>query len=343
MRPISHMARRLSVAAALVLTASVVAGCGGSDEAGTDAGTGTSAAAGASGDKVTIGYQPGIGYAQLLIMKQEGWLQEALGGRQVEYRSLTSGADIRDGMISGDIQIGAGGIGPFLVGYDKGVKWKLLSALEDSDIWLMAKDPRLTSLAAFKAGDKIALPGPDSIQAVVVKRAAQEQLGDAAKLDANFVKLAHPEALQSLLSGQVAAHMTSPPFQFQEQDAGARKLLGSADVFGKHTFNSVFVREEYQRDNSDVTDAVYAQIERATKLINDDPKAAAAILEAESGGQLKAADAERYLTDPSTVYTTEPHGFMAFATFMHDIGLIENAPKTWQDLVFDNLKDLKGS
>ncbi len=338
---ISDSLRWLRLAGLLAVVLSVVSGCGGSDEE--PAGGATGGAAAAAGDKITIGYQPGIGYAQLLIMKQEGWLQDALGGRAVEYRSLTSGADIRDGMISGDIQVGAGGIGPFLVGYDKGVKWKLLSALEDSDIWLMAKDPRLTDLKAFGPGDKIALPGPDSIQAVVVKRAAKEQLGDATKLDANLVKLAHPEALQSLMSGQVAAHMTSPPFQFQEQDGGARKLLGSADVFGKHTFNSVFVREEYQKDNAAVTDAVFAQIERATKLINDDPKAAAAILEAESGGQLKAADAERYLTDPSTTYTIEPHGFMAFATFMQEVGLIEKTPESWQDLVFDNLKGTQGS
>jgi NitT/TauT family transport system substrate-binding protein len=238
---------------------------------------------------------------------------------------------------------GAGGIGPFLVGYDKGVKWKLLSALEDSDIWLMAKDPRLTDLRAFGSGDKIATPGAGLHPGRGDQAAAQEQLGDATKLDANLVKLAHPEALQSLLSGQVAAHMASPPFQFQEQDQGARKLLGSADVFGTHTFNSVFVREEYQKENAAVTDAVFAQIERATKLINDDPKAAAAILEAESGGQLKAADAERYLTDPSTKYTTEPHGFMAFATFMKEIGLIENAPASWKDLVFDNLASMQGS
>jgi ABC-type nitrate/sulfonate/bicarbonate transport system substrate-binding protein len=43
---------------------------------------GSAATSGAArlGRQVTIGYQPGIGYAQLLIMKQEGWLQEALGG-----------------------------------------------------------------------------------------------------------------------------------------------------------------------------------------------------------------------------------------------------------------------
>ncbi len=199
--------RRLGLALVLLALAALAAACGGSD--------GDDAAGGGGGEKVTVAYQPGIGYAQLLIMKQEGWLEKDLAGRQVEWRQLASGAAIRDGMIAGDIQIGAGGIGPFLVGFDKGVEWKLLSALLDSDLWLMAKDPRLTNLEAFTPNDKIAMPGPDSIQAIVLKKAAQEQLGDARKLDPNIVALAHPEGLQSLLSGQLAGHLTSPPFQYQ--------------------------------------------------------------------------------------------------------------------------------
>src|SRR4051794_6430078 len=120
MRVISLIRGRVLVAALTAAVLALAAGCGGSDDGD---GGGSGAAAG-GGDKVVIGYQPGIGYAQLLILKQQGWLQQALGGRKVEFRQLTSGADIRDGMISGDLQAGAGGIGPFLVGVDKGVKWK---------------------------------------------------------------------------------------------------------------------------------------------------------------------------------------------------------------------------
>jgi NitT/TauT family transport system substrate-binding protein len=251
--------RRVRTAlATLLLLACVPAGCAHWDDGSAD-----SDVVGAPGDTITIGYQPGFGYAQLLIMKQERWLQEALGGRRVEYRSLTSGADVREGMVAGEIQIGAGGIGPFLVGYDTAPTWKLLSALEDADLWLVTDDPRLTDLAAFEPSDRIAVPGRDSIQAVVLRRAAQEQLGDAAALDANMVELAHPEALKRLEDGRLAAHMSSPPFQFQAADANARTVLGSAAVFGRHTFNSVFVREAYHAANRDVTDAVYAQIERA--------------------------------------------------------------------------------
>jgi NitT/TauT family transport system substrate-binding protein len=331
--------RRVRTAlATLLLLVCVPAGC-----AHWDDGSGDAADRRAPGGTVTIGYQPGFGYAQLLIMKQERWLEEALGGRRVEYRSLGSGADIREEMVAGEIQIGAGGIGPFLVGYDTGADWKLLSALGDADLWLVTEDPRLTGLAAFEPTDRIAVPGRDSIQAVVLRRAAQEQLGDAAALDANMVELPHPDALERLQAGTLAAHMSSPPFQFQAADASARKLLGSADVFGRHTFNSVFVQEAYHAANRDVTDAVYAQIERATALINEDPEAAAAILSAESRGRLTAAEAERWLTDDSVAYTTEPHGFMAFATFMQDIGLVEEAPSRWHDVVFDNLKHLDGS
>src|SRR5215204_6621702 len=81
------------------------------------------------------------------------------------------------------------------------------------------------------------------MQAVVLRKGAQEQLGDAAALDDNLVAFTHPDGLQALLSDQISGHLTSPPFQFQEQDEGARPILKSFDLFGPHNFNSVFVRQ----------------------------------------------------------------------------------------------------
>jgi len=36
-------------------------------------------------------------------------------------------------------------------------------------------------------------------------------------------------------------------------------------------------------------------------------------------------------------------GFEKYAGFMKEIGLIDNTPGFWEDLVFDNLKNTKGS
>jgi NitT/TauT family transport system substrate-binding protein len=333
----SWRGRRAARAAALLaVLALALAGCGGDDE---QAGGG---GGGEPSGKLTIAYQPGIGYAQLLIMREQRTLEKALPGMQVSYKELASGAAIRDGMLAGEIQVGSGGVGPFLVGYDKGVEWKLLSSLNAMDLWLMAKDPSIRSVKDLK-GKKVAMPGPDSIQAIVLRRAAQKELGDAKALDSAIVAMPHPDALQALVSGQIDGHLTSPPFQYQEEEQRARKIAGSKDYFGDHTFNSVFVREEYHDANPKVMEVLFKGIEDATKLINEDPAAAANLLSESTDGKTSAKEFEDHITREGVAYTVEPQGFVSFAKFMKEIGLIAEVPGSWQDLVFDNLKDRQGS
>lgn len=292
---------------------------------------------------LVIAYQPGIGYAQLLIAKQNKWVEQVLPNMQVSYKLLSSGAAIRDGMLAGQIQVGSGGVGPFLVGWDKGVAWKLLSALNQMDLWLMVKDARIQNLKDFTSNDKIALPAPDSIQAVVLRKGAQQQLGDARALDKNMVAMSHPDGLQALLSGQIAGHLTSPPFQFQEQEQGARAILKSFDLFGSSTFNSVFVRDEYYSKNQSAMQALFDIIKAGTDLIQKDSDQAAEILSAEAGGQTSKANFKTWMTANGVSYTVVPHGFVDYAKFMKEIGLIDKVPGSWEDLVFDTLKGTQGS
>ena len=67
------------------------------------------------------------------------------------------------------------------------------------------------------------------------------QLGDPHALDKNLVSLPAPDSVQALISGQIAAHFTAPPFQFQEQDKSARPIVKSFDQFGRHNLISIWV------------------------------------------------------------------------------------------------------
>lgn len=323
------LTRGMKLALASLFTAFAalgVSGCGG----------------GSGGDELNIAYQPGIGYAQILIMKEEGWLQEDLGDEvEVNYQELNSGSAIRDGMISGDIQVGSGGVGPFLIGYDSGVGWKLVSGLNHMELWLMGQNEQYQSLQDFEGGDaRIATPANDSIQAVVLKRAAQEELGNADALDNTLVAQGHPEAQQALLSGQLTGHLTSPPFQFVEQEEGAVRVLGSYEYFGEHTFNSVFATEEYYNENPEAMRSLYQNVQRANDLIQNNPERAAQILSEETGGEESAEYFEKYITEENVTYTTEPQGFLEFAEFMQEIGFIEETPSC-SELAFDTLGDLE--
>src|SRR5262245_61997383 len=90
---------------------------------------------------ITIAYQFGIGYAPLLIIKHQRLLEQAYPGLKVEWKQLASGTAITDGIIKGDIQIGAMGTAPMLVGWARGANWKVIAPLDEADLWLMVRDP----------------------------------------------------------------------------------------------------------------------------------------------------------------------------------------------------------
>ena len=121
--------KKTVVLAAVVSATVAVAGAGGAT-------SGRSAVP----SELTIAYQPRIGYAPLIIIRRQRTLEKRYPNMKVNWRVLASGAAITTGVVSGDIHLGAMGVTPFLVGWAAGVGWKLLTALDDADLWLMTRD-----------------------------------------------------------------------------------------------------------------------------------------------------------------------------------------------------------
>jgi NitT/TauT family transport system substrate-binding protein len=294
---------------------------------------------------VVIATQPGIGYAPLLVMEEEHWLEQAMPKTKFEYKQLTSGSAIRDSMIAGQIQVGSGGVAPFLVGWDKGVKWRLMSSMNNMPLWLNVIDPMIKDLKAFQGHPemKIAMPAPDSFQAVVLMKASKDQLGGAQALQPNVVAMAHPLGVQSLLTKQIAGHLTSPPFQQQEVEKGAHTIVNSYDVFGETTFNSVFVTEDFHDKFPEAYNGLVQTFERALKLVQENPRQAAELISKNEQGKETVDELLQAMQAPGIKYTNVPTGFMKFAAFMKEVGLISKEPSSWKDLVFSNLASLDGS
>lgn len=103
------------------------------------------------------------------------------------------------------------------------------------------------------------------------------------------------------------------------------------------------MREEIYGEQKDTLDTLYENIRRAQKLLNDDPEKAASILSEESGGDESAENFQKWMTHPDVSYTNVPVGFEKYAGFMKEIGLTNKTPGSWEDLVFDNLKNTQGS
>jgi len=294
-------------------------------------------------EKLVIAYQPGMGYAPLIIMKSQRTLEKRYPGLQVEYRVLPSGTAITSGMISGQIHVGAMGTGPFLVGFARGIDWKMIAPLNEADLWLMAKDPNIRTIGDLK-GKRIATPTNTSIQAVMLRKMAQVRLGDSKALDSGLIAMDHPDAMQALLTGQIDAHLTSPPFQFQEKVRGAHVVARSYSYFGAHSFLGTVVTQKFYGEYTAFSNQFYRDIANAIKLIQTNPKKVSQILQDDAGGKPTARQFKQWIGNPAITYTTRPRGLMRTATFMSKTGQLPGRqPSSWRDLVFPPVYPTKGS
>lgn len=294
--------------------------------------------------KVTIAYQPGLAYYSLLLTKHQKTLEKQFPNTTIEWKALSTPTPIRDGLIANQIQVGAVGVPTFLLGWDQGLNWKLLAGLVQQDYWLVVNDPAVKSLKDIKPNHKIATTGPTGVQAVTLRMAAQKQLGNPKAFEANLQTMSHPLGLQALESKQVTAHFTAAPFQWQAVEKGAQAIVKSADLFGGlHTGIGLVTTETFYNQYPAFNQALYKAVDHASRLMREKPDEAATLLAAETEGKTTADQIKQWLTQKDIQFTTEPKGFLGYATFLKETNEIKKQPSSIDELVFPTLQGKGGN
>ena len=282
--------------------------------------------------EITVAYQPGLSYSNLIIMREQRLVEKQFPQTKVNWVVLNSTAAVREGFIAGQIQIGAGSIPPFLTGWDRGVGWKILASLNQMSVWLVTRDNAIHSVKDLRPDMKIGMPSADSLQSLTLRKAAAEQLGNAHALDTAIVAIDHPSGLQALQVGQLSAHLSAPPFQYQEVQAGGHVLVRSFDVFGPHTFNSVYINTKFADEHPQFVKTFYRDLLVATQFLKAHPREASEILSKDAGGKVSARDFEGWLRRKDVIFSTTPHGFLAMAKFMQSIGTLSKVPSSMREI-----------
>lgn len=285
---------------------------------------------------VRLAKQFGISYLPLTLMEEERLLEKHARAKgldlKTEWLRFTGGSGMNDALLSGNLDLAAGGVGPMLTMWGRtrtNLKVKGVAALNAMPLWLVSVNPAVTSIKDFTPKDKIALPTvKSSIQAITLQMAAEKAFGpgEQNRLDALTVSMGHPDAQTALLSGrsEITAHFGSSPFQEQEmKDPRARKVLDSYDVLGgPHTFNLVWASSRFVTENPTVTAAFLAALDESLKLIRDDPSRAAALWIKAENAKLSQAEAEEIIRSPQNEWTTQPKRMLDYLAYMNRIGLV---------------------
>jgi NitT/TauT family transport system substrate-binding protein len=317
-----------------------------------------STAAHAEVKEVRAAKQYGLGYLQLVLMEDQKLIEKqakaaGLGDIKVEWSTFRSSDVMNDALISGSVDfvsLGVPGLATIWAKTRGNIDVRGASGLNAAPLLLISRDPKINSIKDFSDKDRIAVPAVKvSNQAIILQMAAAEAFGEAnwGKLDPLTVSMAHPDALNALLSGggEVGSYFSSPPFQYRAlQKPGIHKVLNSYDVLGgKVSFNSIATTGKFRTQNPKTYDAFLAALSEATDIINKDKRAAAEAYLRITGDKTPVDEFLAMMNDPDIEFTTKPLNMLKIVDFMHKTGAIKVKPQSWKDLFFENVHASGGS
>lgn len=307
--------------------------------------------------EVRVARQYGVGYLPLMVMEHRHLIREqaeaaGLGKIKVSWNTFADGSVANDALLSGNLDFAGGGTGAFVTLWAKtrsgSLGVKSVGAMDSMPMFLNTNDPDIKTVKDFTGKHRIGMAGVKvSPQAMTLQLAAAHAWGQKnyGKLDPLTVGMSHPLAMQALLSGQIAADFTSPPFQYWElQKPGIHRVLNSYDVWGgPQTFLCVWTTSKFHDDNPKLYAAFAAALKQSIDWMNAHKQEAADIYKTATHDKHSVESILKILNDPDVDFTMTPKNVVKFAQWKYKTGAIKVEPKSWKDMFFSNVWHLPGS
>ena len=309
--------------------------------------------------EIRLARQFSMGYLQFNVMEHQQLIEKharALGlpAVKVSWLTFNGPAAVNDALLSGSVDIAAGGTPGLLVLWsrtrDTPQEVRGISAMSSQPFLLNTRNPAVKTVADFSDKDRIAVPAVKvSVQAIALQMAAAKAFGSAnsARLDTLTVSMAPPDATVALLggAGEITAVFSVPPFQQQQlEKPGIHTVLNSYEVMdGPHSFTVAWTSARFREQNPVLYRALLAAMTEATDIVNRDRRAAAALWIEDSRSKLPLDFVDRVVSGAQVRWTLVPENTMKFARFMQSTGMLKTAPAAWQDYFFPEIHALSGS
>jgi NitT/TauT family transport system substrate-binding protein len=314
--------------------------------------------AAAEAGELRVAIQYGLTYLPFHWMIHEKLVEkharaQGLGEVKVAWTTVAGGNVMQDGILSGNLDIGATGLPAFLTLWAKTRKSlgaRGIAAYNALPLKLNTRNPAIRSVKDFGEKDRIAVPAVKaSVQAIILQMEAERVFGPGqhGRLDPLTVSRAHPDAVVALMSGrgEIDSHFAAPPFQNQElRTPGIHTVLTAQEVVGGPlTIGLAYTTAKFRDANPKLYRAFLDALAESITLIGKDRRASAEAYLAVSKDKDTPENIVETLSEPGFVFGLTPQNTVKIAQFMQRTGAIATAPADWRELFFPEIHDLPGS
>jgi ABC-type nitrate/sulfonate/bicarbonate transport system substrate-binding protein len=271
-----------------------------------------------------------------LIIKEQSLFDKYLPEDvNVEWSIVNSHNDKRDGLVSGQLDMGVVSLPVFISAYENGLPIVPLANVSPSPFFLFVNKKNPDALLNLKPGDKITSTSSLGNNAhLALKIACRSLYGDANIYDEYMVGMPMADVLASAaVSTDIAASVMGYPFGMAEELAQFMEVaLDLTPYANEYSLTVYFITsQKFYDENPKLIDAYYKAANDAVSFILNSPDEAAAILQkywtAYSIDEIK----QLFMDMPPRLEISES-GYGKLAQFMYESNLIPNPPKKLSDL-----------
>ncbi|WP_022882048.1 aliphatic sulfonate ABC transporter substrate-binding protein [Gryllotalpicola ginsengisoli] len=281
----------LGTLAAAAATALLLTGCVAGEDAASSASDPSGAAGSTHGGTLTIDYAT---YNPLsLVIKQEGWLEDALKKQDITVKWVQSTGSSQANQLlrsgSGDVASSAGSAAVLNRANGSPIKVVDVYSQPDWSAIVVGKNSNITSVAQLK-GKKIAAQlGTDPYFFLLQALQANGLSAD----DVTIVNLAHADGWSALQNGSVDAWSGLDPIMANAQVTAGAKII--YDHPGFNSYGALIATESFLKDEPDVAQTVVDAYEHARRWAEQHPDDTVKILA--DVAQIDPAVAKTVITD----------------------------------------------
>lgn len=291
-----------------------------------------------AGEKtVTINSSGNYIVATMVIIKEEKLMEKYLPeGYTVNWSSVATSTEIRDGMLTGNINIASPAVSTTISALENDIPFRIMSYMCTPVYKMYSSRDGIQTVDDIGSEDRISITGYSGSMHLAFLAYCKEHFGQWDKLTKNLVVMPNSESLASLESG---SDISVGIYQFStnllaEKNPAIHCIGDISDVAEQYGVGQVCVTtEDYYQEHPEVIEAFLSAQEEAIELFYEQPEYVADLLIA-SGISIEkeALLAAMPESGPSGVFTAEQYDTLA--RFMYEAQMLSREPKKLSDFDF---------
>lgn len=309
--------KRIPAFALAVLALAVLAGCSG----------------GGAGDRpvVRVGYMANVSHAAPLagFSRERGSFAKAMPSVALEPRVFATGAESLEGIRAGTVDMAYVGPGPAITAYWEARDVVIVSgSVSGGSVLVVRSEAGIETVDDLK-GKTVGVPHPGNSQDVLLRYQLALHGLRTAETGGPVTVLAvpAPEILARFQSGELDAALVPEPWGSRlEREAGARALLGSAEIFNEGAYPAAVLvaRKVFAEQNPEIVRAFAEANRTVVEEIGADRDGTARILTGEirrhTGQRVSEEDVRRGLRRCAFTPDITQHAVHVFANLVEVAG-----------------------